>query len=192
MRNGDQRAVVMNKKILQPVNGFKIKIVCRLVQQQRRRIAEKRLGQKNAHFLASLQFTHHAVVQGFRNVQTVQQNGRVAFRRVAVFFGNGPFQLAQPHAVFISQFGFGVKNFAFFQGLPKRLIAHNDGVNNAKRVKQILVLTQNPDFFGPHHVALLRLVFTGEKLHKCRLAGAVRTRQPVSAFIQKRSGDIFK
>ena len=55
VRNGNQRAVVILQKILQPVDRIKIEIVCRLVQQQRFWLAKQRLRQQHAHFLAALQ-----------------------------------------------------------------------------------------------------------------------------------------
>ena len=97
-------------------------MVGRLVQQQRRRAAEKRLRQQHADFLAALQLAHLAFVQRLFQAQPIEQHGRVGFGRVAAFFADDAFQLAQAHAVRVGEFfvRLGVKSFALLQSLPQR------------------------------------------------------------------------
>ena len=175
-------AFVADQKILQPVDRFEIEVVGRLVEQQRLRIAEQRLRQQHAHFLAALQLAHLALVQRFGNIQAVEQDGGVALRRVAVFFADNAFEFAQPHAVLVGEVGLGVQQLAFFERLPQPLVAHDDGVDDAEFVEGELVLAQ--------HAELLRARDTfpsaarslaGEQLHEGGLAGAVRAGQAVAA-----------
>ena len=48
--DGDDRAVVVVEEVLQPVDGVEVELVGGLVEQQRLRIAEERLGQQDADF----------------------------------------------------------------------------------------------------------------------------------------------
>ena len=110
MRNHDQHAFVVVQIILQPVHRIEIQVVGRLVQQQRRRIAEQRLRQQHADLLAALQFAHLALVQRRFHAQPVEQDRRIGLRRVAALVADDPFEFAQAHAVFVGQLvvGFGV------------------------------------------------------------------------------------
>ena len=63
VRDDDQRAVVADEEVLQPVDRIEVEVVGRLVQQQRRRVAEQRLREQHAHLLAALQFAHLPLVQ---------------------------------------------------------------------------------------------------------------------------------
>ncbi len=81
VRDGDQRAVVVVEKVLQPVDRFEIEVVGGLVEHQGFRLAEQRLRQQHADLLAALQFAHLALVQFFRDVQAVEQDGGVGSRR---------------------------------------------------------------------------------------------------------------
>jgi hypothetical protein len=156
VRNHDQHAFVVAQIILQPVHRFQIEVVGGLVEQQRRRAAEQSLRQQHAHFLAALQFAHRPLVQRRFHAQAVQQHGGVGFRRVAAFFADDAFQLAQPHAVRIGELvvRLGVQCVAFFQRAPERRIAHDHGVDHAEPVEGELVLAQHAELLGRETVPL--------------------------------------
>src|SRR5262249_35183558 len=78
VRDDDEDAFVGNEVVLQPVDGIEVEIVGRLVEEERGRISEERLREKNADFLAALQLTHFALVEFGRNVETVEKNCRVS------------------------------------------------------------------------------------------------------------------
>ncbi len=99
VRDDDQHAFVVAEISLQPVHGIQVEVVGGLVEQQRARIAEEGLRQQHAHFLAALQFAHLALVQVTLYSKAVEQNSRIGFRRVAAFFADDAFELAQAHAV---------------------------------------------------------------------------------------------
>ena len=84
-------------------------------------IAEERLRQQHANFLAALQLAHLALVQRDLHAQPVQQYRGVGFRRVAALFADDSFEFAQAHAVLIGQFvvRLGVQRVALLQRLPQ-------------------------------------------------------------------------
>ena len=55
VRDDDQRAVVADEELPQPVDRVEVEVVGRLVEQQRLGMAEQRLRQQHAHLLAALQ-----------------------------------------------------------------------------------------------------------------------------------------
>ena len=61
----------------------------------------KGLRQQNADLLSALKIAHSLLVQGLGNIEAIEQDCRIAFGRITIFFGDNPFQLAQTHAVFI-------------------------------------------------------------------------------------------
>ena len=101
--------VVAKEKIAEPVDGVQVKVVGRLVQQQRLGVAEEGLGEEHADLLAALQLGHRPLVQSIGNVETLQQDGGVAVGRVTVFFTHDAFELAQAHAVGFGQVGLDVE-----------------------------------------------------------------------------------
>ncbi len=103
--NDDQAARVGQQVLLQPVHRVQIQVVGRLVQQQHAGVAEERLRQQHAHFLAALQLRHLALMQLFGNVQTLEQNGGIRFRRIAAFIPDDAFQLAHAHAILVGPVG---------------------------------------------------------------------------------------
>ena len=142
VRDGDQRAVVARQEILQPVDRVEIEVVGGLVEQQRLRLAEERLRQQHAHLLPALQLAHLALVERLGNVEAVEQHGGVALGGVAVLVADGAFELAEAHAVFVGHFGLGVDAVALFERSPERLVAHDDGVDDAIGVEGELILAQ--------------------------------------------------
>ena len=127
-----------------------------LVQQQRGRVAEQRLRQQHAHFLAALQFAHAAFVQRGFHAQSVEQHGGVGLRGVAAFFADDSFELAQAHAVFVGELvvRLGVEHVALLQRLPQRRVAHDDGVDHAELVEGELVLAQHAELLRARDACL--------------------------------------
>ncbi len=66
-------------------------------------IAEQRLRQQHADFLAALQLAHLAFVQRRFDAQPVEQDRGVGFRRVAALVADNSFEFAETHAVFVGQ-----------------------------------------------------------------------------------------
>ena len=85
------------------------------------RIAEQRLSQQYAHFLAALQFAHFPLMKILGNIQSIQQDRGIDFGGIPAFVANDAFELAKPHAVLIGKscMIFGIQDFAFLQGVPQ-------------------------------------------------------------------------
>jgi hypothetical protein len=109
VRDHDQRAVVTDEELAEPVDRVEVQMVRRLVEQQRVRMAEQRLCEQDRDFLPALQLRHLPLVQLVRDVQALQKNRRIAFSRVAVFFADDALELAEADAVFVSQVRLGVR-----------------------------------------------------------------------------------
>ena len=69
---------------------------------------------QDADFLAALELAHLAVVEGFANVEAVEEDGGVGFGGVAVFVADDAFELAEAHAVFVRHLGLFVDAVALF------------------------------------------------------------------------------
>ncbi len=180
------------QEILQPVDGVEIEVVGGLVEEQGFRFSEKGLGEKDADFLAALQLGHFAFVQRFRNVEAIEEHSGVGFSGVTIFVADHAFKFAKPHAVGVSQLGLLVDAVALFQGSPERLVAHDDGVDDAISIERELILTENAEFARADDGAFLRVEFAGEDFHEGGFAGAVGPGESVAAAGDKADADFFK
>ena len=101
-------------------------MVRRLVEQQRLRMAEQRLRQQDADFLAALQLRHRPIVQVVGDVEALQQNRRVALRRVAVLLADDALELAEAHAVLVGHDRrLRVELLALLERRPQPAVAHD-------------------------------------------------------------------
>ena len=128
----------------------------------------------------------------FGNVEAIEEHGGVGFGGVAVFVADHAFEFAQPHAVGVGQLGLLVDAVALFKGGPERLVAHDDGVDDAIGIEGELVLTENAEFARADDGAFLRVELAGEDLHEGGFAGAVGPGESVAAAGDKADADFFK
>ena len=112
-------------------------------------MSEQGLREQDAHFLAALQLAHLAVMEGFWDIQSIQQHGRIRLSGIAVFFSHDAFQFTEPHTVGVREVVFLVELLALFQRLPERQVAHDDGIDDTEFVERVLILAQNPELLGP-------------------------------------------
>ena len=126
VRDDDQHAFVFAEIFLQPMDGIKIEVVGRLVEQQRRRRSEECLRQQHANLLSALEFAHFAFMQIDVDAEPVEQRAGVGFSGIAAFFADDSFKLAEAHAVGVGQLFVGllVERVALLQRFPERPIAH--------------------------------------------------------------------
>ena len=194
VRDDDQHARVLVQIILQPVDGIEVQVVGRLVEQQRRRIAEQGLREEHADFLAALQLAHLALVQRRFDAEAVEQDRGVRLRGVAAFVADNSFEFAEAHAVLVGQLlvRFGVKHIPFLESLPQRGVAHDDRVDDAKFVEGKLVLPQNAQLLWPRDRTFRRFDISFQNLHQSGLAGAVRAGDGIAAPFEERAGDVLE
>ena len=157
-------------------------------------IAEKRLREQHANFLAALQLAHFAFVQRAFDAKAVEQRGGVGFGGVAAFFADNAFEFAEAHAVGVGQFfvGLGVERVALFERFPERGVAHDDGVDHAKLIERELILAQDAHFLRARDRAFGRLEFAGQDFHECGFAGAIGAGDGVAAPGHEGAGDVFE
>ena len=126
------------------------------------------------------------------NVQTLEQNGGIALGGVAVFLADDAFKLSQFHAIGVSHIVLGIDGIALLHRRPQTLVTHDDGVDDGVGIERELVLTQDTELPGADNIALLRVQFTAEQLHKGRLARSVGSGQAIALARGERRRDFFK
>ncbi len=181
-----------DEKFAQPVDRVEIEMVRRLVEQQRLRVSEERLGQQHADFLPALQLRHLARVQPVGNIQPLQQDSGIALRGVPVLLAYHSFELAQAHPVGVGQRGLGGETVTLFEGAPQPLVAHDDGVDHTEAVERELVLAQHTQLGRRGDGALLRWEVARQQVQERRLASSVRARQPVAPAGRERGRDFVE
>ena len=190
--DGDEGAVVAGEEVLQPVDGVEIEVVGGLVEEQGFGLAEEGLGEQDADLLAALQLAHFALVQGLGDVEAVEQDGGVGLGGVAVLVADDAFELAEAHAVVVGHLGLLVDAVALFQGRPERLVAHDDGVDDAIGVEGELILAQDAELARADDGAFLGVELAGEDLHEGGFAGAVGAGEAVAAAGDEADADVFE
>ncbi len=180
------------EELLQPVDRVEVEMIGRLVEQQGLGLAEERLRQEHAHLLSALQPGHRAFVDVIRNVEPLEQHGRVALGRVTVFFADDAFELAETHAVVVCELRLGIERIALRQGVPEPLIPHDDGVDDTGLIERVLILPHHTQPARTDHSAALRLDLAREEAHERGFARAVRTGQAVASARRERRGDILE
>ncbi len=118
-------------------------------------------------------------MEGVRNVEPLQEDCGVAFRRVPVFFADDALELAEAHAGLVGHLGLRVELVAFEEGVPQTVVTHDDRIDDAMLVERELILLQDAEFRGPHDGTLLGIELAGEQFHEGGFAGPVRARQAV-------------
>ncbi len=187
VRDDDECAFVAHQELAQPMDRVEVEVVGRFVQQQRLRVPEQRLRQQHPHLLSTLQLGHRPIVERFGNIETLQQDGRLARRFVAVFVADDPFELAQPHSLVVGHLGPGVEQFPLFERLPQPPVTHDHGVDDAKLVEGVLVLAQHAEFCRRDDGAPLRWKLAGQELHESGLSRRRSGRSGRIAVPRKRS-----
>ncbi len=190
--NHDQRALVTHQELAEPVDRVEVEVVGRFVEQERLRMSEERLRQQHADFLPTLQLAHLPLVHLVGNIEALQQDRGVAFRRVAVFLADDPLELTKTHAVVVRHFRLRVERLAFGQRGPQAVVAHDHRVDDAEFVERVLILAQHAELVRPDHGALLRRELAGQQFHEGRFAGAVGAAQAVSPAGRKSHGDVVE
>ena len=150
------------------------------------------VGEEDADLLPRLEFAHQSLVQRLPNVESLQQHGGIALRRVSVLFSDDPFQFSEAHALVIGEGGLRVEPFAFLKGAPEALVPHHHRIDHAEPIEGKLVLAKHPDLGRRGHGPLLRNGLARQQLHEGGLARSVRARQPVAAAGEETGGDFVE
>ncbi len=119
------------------------------------------------------------------DAETGQQLGRVGLRRVAVFFGDHAFELAEQLALFVGERLFGEQLLFLLHRRPQPLVAHQHHRQHDHLLEAELILLQHAGALRLVHVARVGLELTRDDLQEGRFAGAVRARQAVALAFAK-------
>ncbi len=162
------------------MDRVEVEVVRRLVEQQGLRMSEQGLSEQNPHLLPTLQLRHRPVVQPVGNVEPLQENGRVTFRRVSVLLADDALELAEAHAVLVADRGLLVQLLALLERRPEPGVAHDHRVDHAETIEDELILPQDAELGRPRDRALLRRKLAGQELQERRLARAVGSGQAIA------------
>ena len=196
MADDDNKAgvLVVEDEVFQPVDGFNVEVVCRLVEHYDVRLAEKRLCQQNFNLQARVGVPHQIIVQLNRDAKTLKQTRRIGFGLPAVKLGKFRLQLAGAQAVFFSEVLFFVEGILFLHNVIQVLVAHNDGVENRIFVVLELILLQDrhPCAGFEKDIAGRRFQFAGKNFQKGGFAGTVRADHAVAVAGGELQIDLLK
>ena len=122
VRDDDQRAVVADQEVAQPVDRVEVEVVGRLVEQQRLRLAEQRLREQHADLLAALQLAPSSARAARRGCRgRASRMAASLSARVAVLFADDALELAEAHAVLVGHVGLRVEPLALLERRPQAL-----------------------------------------------------------------------
>ena len=194
MGNHDDDVGEIDQEFLQPCDGIKVQVVCRLVEEKNVRASEERSCKKNLHLLGTVQITHLLIVILILNAKAVQKRLGIGLGFVAAHLGIFAFELCGADAVLVGEIRLGIKLVLLSADFIELLIALNDRVQNDLVVVFLVILLQegktlaggNCDFAGG------RIQLTGENLQKSRFSGAVCADDTVAASLCEFDIDIFK
>ena len=163
-----------------------------LIEEQRLGLSEERLSEQHADALVARDLAHLALVTLVGDVESLEQDRRVALRRVAVLLPDDALELAEPDAILVREVGLLVERIAFLKRGPQPCIPHDHCVDDAERLERELVLADQSDLLRPDDGALLGIEVARQDLHERGLAGAVRPRQPVAPARRERDGHVLE
>ena len=126
------------------------------------------------------------------NVESLKQNGGIAFGGVAVFFADNAFEFTELHPVGVGHLGLFVDRVALLHGRPQAFVAHDYGVNRRVGVESELVLAQHTDLARTDDRPFLRVDFAAEQFHECGFSSAVGPGQAIALARRKRRGDFIE
>ncbi len=125
----DDRIVEVDQEFLEPFDRIKIKMVCRLVEEQDVRVSKQCLCQKNLDLLAAGQVCHLCVVQlQCFNAKAVQEVPASVSASQPFISANSPSSFARFDTVLIGEVFFCVHGAFSFHDLIETGISHDNGV----------------------------------------------------------------
>jgi hypothetical protein len=181
MGHGHHGAGVAGKELFQPLDGFRVQVVGRFVEQQHVRLLQQQAAQRHAALFAAGQLAHDGIPR--RQAQRVGGHVQLVFQRVRVTGGEDRFQtlLFLGQGVEVGAF-FGVGGVHGFEGgLRLQYIAHAflDGLADGVFRVELRLLRQIADLDTGLRagLALEILVHAGHDLQYRGLAGAIQAQQ---------------
>ncbi len=158
MRNNDNRAFKVDKKILKPSNSRNIKVIGRLVHKKNIGISEKSLCKKNFDLDIVIKLTHLGIVKFICNSESVEKDFRIALCAPAAHLGKLFLKLTDFDAVLLREVLFHVEGFLFIHYFAKVRISHEHRANNVVLIKGKVILSQDGHSFtrGDNDLALVR------------------------------------
>ena len=132
----------------QPLHGFQVEVVRRLVEQQVVRFAEQGLGQHHAYLLLTAQFTHQRIVQILLNAQTAQQSCRITFCIITAHLRKFFFQFGYAQTILIREVLLAVKRIFLLHNVPQNRMAHEHSIQYGMFIILEVVLTQYRQTFA--------------------------------------------
>ena len=159
-----------------------VEVVRRLVEEKDIRIAEERLGQKDAHLEPAFELAHLKRVHFRRNPEIGQQFGGVRFRIPAAHFRKLAFELGNAQAVRVRKVRFGADRILFPHQIVKSFVPHDDRRQDGIRVERELVLLEDRQSlaFRDGDLACGRVNLSGEDIEERGFARTIGADEAVA------------
>ena len=126
----------------QPLHRVEVEVISRLIEQQIVGMSEQSFGQHYANLLVVGQFAHLLFVQILFYAEVAQHLCCIAFGLPTVHFGKLVFQFGCTITVFFAHLLLRIESLALFHIVPKRLMSHQDCIENAVLIVLEMVLIQ--------------------------------------------------
>ena len=171
----DDGALVVEQKVLEPVDGFDVQVVGRLVEHDDVGVSEERLGQKDLDLIARVGVGHPVVVLADVDPEALEDPAGVRLRFPSVHLGKLRLELGGQDPVFVREVLFFIDGVLLLHDVVEVLVAHDDGVHDRIGVVLELILLQDghPDAWLHRHIAAGGLELSGEDAQEGGLARAV-------------------
>jgi hypothetical protein len=190
--DGDQDALVLVEEALQPADRVEVQVVGGLVEEQRLRLAEERLGEQYPELERAGDLPHQPGVVGLGHAETGEQGRGVGLGGVAVLLGDDGLEIGEAVAVVVSEVGLVEEAFLFLKRRPEHLVPLEHDVEDAHVLVGELVLLEDRGLFRAADHPRIGVQLPGEDLHEGRLAGAVGAGEAVAVVLVERDVDVLE
>ncbi len=201
MRDQHEGERVVGKVLLQPVAGFEIQMIGRLVQQQQVRLFEQQLGQRDAHLPAAGEFLGALVPLLVREAEAGQNRPHLRFDGVAVAVTEFTIQVMEAvrHLRVFRAGGIQLAHLMrelfhlHFHLLQRRENRHALGENAAAgERKAVLRQVAGADAARDAELAVVERLHARQHLEQRGFAAAIRAHQACAILGRDHPVEIFK
>ena len=190
----DDGSLIVQQEVLQPVDGFDIKVVGRLVEHDDVGIAEEGLRQQNLDLVAGIGIGHLIVVLAHVDPKALKDAAGVGFRLPAVHLGKFGLKLGGEDPVLVGEVLFLIDGVLLLHHVIETLIAHDDGIHDRIGVILELVLLEDghTDAGLDRHVAAGRLELARKDAQEGGFACAVGANDAVAVARRELQIDVLE
>jgi hypothetical protein len=165
----------------EPADRLEVEVVRGLVEEEHVRPSEEHLRDEDAQLVAAGERVHLRLVLLGGDAEAHEELGRFALGHVAVLFADRALELTEADADLVRHLACQ-QLLLLLHRVPKGLVAHDDGVEDALLVVFEMVLLEDAEaeVARDRDGARIRVLVSFEHLEEGALAGAVRAGEAVA------------